>query len=135
MVHLRVSRCKTPLRRRYGRNRYGKFLLGGAKLVGCACPRIGRAKQPIEHSQPGHSPIAEDEGPPTWREPHLPPPPNDVATRELGFSGHPAVLARSREPDCWRRLLRAQKERIVPQANCGQDRRRVRAAELDLGLS
>src|SRR5207244_10328971 len=74
-------------------------------------------------------------GSPNWREPYLPPLPNDVATRELGFSGHRAVLARSREPNCWRRLFHAQKEHKVPQANCRQDRRRVRAAELDFGLS
>ena len=58
-----------------------------------------------------------------------------IAMRDRSYSGHRVVLARSCEPDDWRRLLHAQKERKVPQANCGQDRRRVRTAELDFGLS
>ena len=60
---------------------------------------------------------------------------NDRAPREFDFSRHRAVLARSRERNGWRRLLHAQKENKVPQANCGHYRRQLRVTELDFRFS
>ena len=56
---------------------------------------------------------------------HLPPVSPDVAPGELASPRDRAILARSREPNGRRRLLYAQKEHEFPEANCGQNRRRL----------
>ncbi|SRR6266480_824221 len=72
-----------------------EFVAG--RTTGLVFPnRVGRPLNPSNIRNRVIHPLLRDERTPDWREPHLPTLPIDVATRELGFSGHRAVLSVTR---------------------------------------